>query len=484
MDSSTSNIENVLYLFPNQLFYFHTISLVTSYNKIVLLEDPLFFGDNKRVLEFHPYKIVLHRASMTRFAEEISKLSNKARVTIAPYQKNYNKMYSEHLPSSRKINVYKVHDHLLHKRLCSWASSKRVDIQWMENPGFMFTDQDRESYSGAYLFSSFHRWALQRLVLLDVFPKSLDKENRKRATKEDLESLSHVHPMPACKHPKEDTSHIVKAMRDVPEVYKSHPSCDAHFPYPISYKAAKNALNYFVKHKLARFGDLQDFIITKHEHPLLFHSGMSSSINIGIINPKEVLHVVSGQLKHKPTDKNDIEGFVRQLIWREYMLLLYQRNYDKYVHSYENFKRSNVTKLSLHGPWYNMNKTDMLTDNPILHHTIKKAQRWAYMHHIERLMVVLNYLLISGIHPQSIYHWFMTYSIDAYDWVMIPNIYSMGYFSSIGTRKPYVSSSSYLVRMSDVKRDGVWDKKWDALFKKFLVSNKSLFKKTLYANLV
>jgi len=63
-------------------------------------------------------------------------------------------------------------------------------------------------------------------------------------------------------------------------------------------------------------------------------------------------------------------------------------------------------------------------------------------------------------------------SIDAYDWVMIPNIYSMGHFSSIGMRRPYLSSSNYVTKMSDYKRDGKWDLLWDDRYRRFVMSRK------------
>jgi deoxyribodipyrimidine photolyase-related protein len=91
-------------------------------------------------------------------------------------------------------------------------------------------------------------------------------------------------------------------------------------------------------------------------------------------------------------------------------------------------------------------------------------------------MVFLNYLLLTEIKPYDIYKWFMeVVSIDAYDWVMVSNIYSMGYFSSIGMKRPYLSSSNYILKMSNYKKDGKWDEDWTNNFWKFVESRKINF---------
>ena len=107
---------------------------------------------------------------------------------------------------------------------------------------------------------------------------------------------------------------------------------------------------------------------------------------------------------------------------------------------------------------------------------IKKAINYGYAHHIIRLMVFLNFLILSEINPNDIYKWFMEIvSIDAYDWVMIPNIYSMGYFSSIGMKRPYLSSSNYILKMSNYKKNGKWELLWNSLFRNFVKSRKVNF---------
>lgn len=106
----------------------------------------------------------------------------------------------------------------------------------------------------------------------------------------------------------------------------------------------------------------------------------------------------------------------------------------------------------------------------IIDNEIKKVQKYAYSHHIIRLMVFLNYMKLSNIKALDIYKWFMQFvSLDAYEWVMVSNICMMGYFmkSPKFMRRSYVSSSNYLVKMSNYKR-GEWCKKWDEMYRKYI----------------
>jgi deoxyribodipyrimidine photolyase-related protein len=109
-------------------------------------------------------------------------------------------------------------------------------------------------------------------------------------------------------------------------------------------------------------------------------------------------------------------------------------------------------KKSIPKNWINV-----FSKEEILKHEIQKIKEWAWAHHIIRLMVFLNYFILNDYKPNDIYIWFMeNIALDAYDWVMIPNIYSMGYFNKNYTSKPYISSSNYLNKMSNYKISNSW----------------------------
>ena len=140
-----------------------------------------------------------------------------------------------------------------------------------------------------------------------------------------------------------------------------------------------------------------------------------------------------------------VEGFVRQIIgWREFMRAVYVK--DGTTQRKDNFWDNN---RALSSRWYE----GTLGISPV-DDAIKKAQKYAYNHHIERLMLLGNLMLLSEIHPDEVYRWFMEMFIDAYDWVMVPNVYGMSQYADGGlfTTKPYISSSNYVRKMSDYKK--------------------------------
>ena len=110
----------------------------------------------------------------------------------------------------------------------------------------------------------------------------------------------------------------------------------------------------------------------------------------------------------------------------------------------------------------------------IINDMISKVKEYGYLHHIERLMIMGNLALLLQINPNEIYKWFMICFVDSYEWVMVPNVYGMSQYSltsiSMMTR-PYISSSNYIKKMSDYKKE-TWFSKWDALYWYFLLTHK------------
>jgi len=114
----------------------------------------------------------------------------------------------------------------------------------------------------------------------------------------------------------------------------------------------------------------------------------------------------------------------------------------------------------------------------LIDYVIQTAFKYGYLHHIQRLMIMSNFMNLCGISPKEAYKWFMEFAIDSYDWVMIGNVYSMGMFADGGLsmRKPYISSSSYILRMSDYPRDN-WTKVWDLLYRAFWTKHAAKLKR-------
>ena len=199
----------------------------------------------------------------------------------------------------------------------------------------------------------------------------------------------------------------------------------------------------------------------------MFHSCLSSSINIGLLNPLEIIKELK-KIKHK-IPINSYEGLIRQYFWREY-----QRYCYIFLDKWHNSNYFNNTK-KLTKEWYNgTTGIDPIDD------AIKDAFNIGYLHHIRRLMFVANFMNISGINHEEGRKWFTEFALDSYDWVMYQNI-DMGFFSSGGKtmKRPYISSSNYIIKMSNYKK-GNWSIKWDTLYKNFINTQKDKLYKYRY----
>jgi deoxyribodipyrimidine photolyase-related protein len=191
---------------------------------------------------------------------------------------------------------------------------------------------------------------------------------------------------------------------------------------------------------------------------------LTPALNIGLITPSEVLRITLDFAKENNIPINSLEGFIRQIMgWREYIRAIYELEGVKQ-------RNSNFFELGRRIPESFYNAT---TGIEPIDDTIRKVLSTAFTHHIERLMILGNFMLLSEFHPNEVYKWFMEMFIDAYDWVMVPNVYGMSQYADGGLicTKPYISSSNYILKMSNYKK-GEWSEIWDSLYWRFLYNHK------------
>ncbi|CAI8345404.1 MAG: (6-4) photolyase [Polaribacter sejongensis] len=215
-----------------------------------------------------------------------------------------------------------------------------------------------------------------------------------------------------------------------------------YFEYPISRKQSLAQLTYFCEHLLVHFGDYQDAMHTDKLY--LFHSRISFAMNTKIISPKEIIDTVleTYRAKEEEIDISQVEGFIRQILgWREYMRGMYWMLMPSYKK--ENFL-DNRNKLP---DFFWTGKTKM----NCLKNAINNSLENGYAHHIQRLMITGNFMLLTQIHPDEIDAWYLGIYVDAIEWVQLPNTRGMSQFADGGkiATKPYVSSGSYISKMSN-----------------------------------
>jgi deoxyribodipyrimidine photolyase-related protein len=213
----------------------------------------------------------------------------------------------------------------------------------------------------------------------------------------------------------------------------------------------------------------------------LFHSVISPLLNIGLITPAKVLAEAEKVYLKGKVPINSYEGFIRQIIgWREYMYGLYMYKSDKLLKNYFGYKK----KLE---PWWYGGELPGDLELPVSA-VLKTTFKYGYNHHIERLMVLGNWFLLNSYNPHEVYEWFSSMYVDAYEWVMIPNVYGMSQYADGGftATKPYVSGGNYLQKMG-----GWWPSLKDAqnseftkLYWNFIKNNIDKFKSNPRMSLV
>lgn len=224
-----------------------------------------------------------------------------------------------------------------------------------------------------------------------------------------------------------------------------------NFQWPTAPKHAQQLLDYFITNLLSNFGKYQDAMHTRNWH--LFHSRLSFALNIKLISPILVIKQVESAFLTGKTkaDIAQVEGFIRQILgWREYMRGIYWAQMPNYA-NLNFFDHQN--KLP---EWYWTGETKL----NCLKHAIKQSLEHAYAHHIQRLMITGNFALLAQVHPDEVDAWYLGIYIDAFEWVEITNTRGMSQFADgglVGT-KPYVSSSSYIDKMSNYCKTCYYDK--------------------------
>jgi deoxyribodipyrimidine photolyase-related protein len=437
-----------LIIFPHQLY---DIKFNKDYN-IYLIEEPRFFTDFK----FHKLKLVYHRTTMKKYYD---KLKKKYKIKYV----NFNQVTDTFYKELNDIIIYDPYDTILLTKL-----NKLVKITILDNIQFLLTNKEvHEMKDKKYRHDTFYKYMrIKNNILITDDKKpiggkwSFDSKNRLKLPK-DIK----VPNLPKVKN-NAVNKYITEAKNYIEKHFKDNYGETDNFIYPSDHKSALSWLYDFLENRLSNFGKYEDAVST--ESNFIFHSVLSPMMNIGLLLDKDV---VSISYKYYLENKTKIplesfEGFIRQIIgWRQYAYVLYILEGNK-------MRKSNLLnhQNKLNDNWWNN-----VNITPI-NFLINKIKLYAYVHHIERLMFLSNWLLLNQIHPDEVYRIFMEWTIDAYDWVMVPNIYGMGQSASnIMMTRIYFSSSNYILKMSNFKNDeSNWTKTWDAVYYNFIDKHKKL----------
>ena len=455
-------------IYPHQLFRNHPA--VAKGRSIWLIEDPLFFGNDPHwPATMHQQKLLLHRASMKAYSAELTVAGHIVHYVEVPDESSLDSagLLEREMPASlESIHLADPADDILMKRVKRFALAQSIRIAVHPSPNFLTPPEFLETHLASKkkpFMAKFYEHQRKRMnVLMETESTpiggkwSFDTENRSKLPK---------HHVPPREPLAKGNAFTREAAEYVTRRFPDNPGSLKHFRWPVTRADAGLWLDQFIDERFENFGLYEDAIST--EHATLHHSAITPALNIGLLDPQDVVDRIMARSGNIPL--NSLEGFIRQVIgWREFMHGIYQhRGTEIRNGNFWNFDRP------LPRAFY-----DATTGIPPVDRVIRQLLADGYCHHIERLMVLGNFMLLCRIRPDDVYRWFMEMFVDSYDWVMVPNVYGMSQFADGGTftTKPYLSGSNYILKMSDEPK-GPWCEIWDGLFWTFIGDYQPFFLK-------
>ncbi|MDG2307213.1 MAG: cryptochrome/photolyase family protein [Candidatus Binatia bacterium] len=328
----------------------------------------------------------------------------------------------------------------------------------------------------------FYRWQRRRLEVLveeNGQPRgeqwNFDANNRRPFGKRGPEGL----PPKRRRQPDAITQSVLALVeRELPEL----PGQSENFDWPVTRRQALLALRQFIRNRLSSFGRYQDAMWSGE--PTLFHSLLSTSLNLKLLGPSECVDAAVDALDAGEAPIESVEGFVRQIIgWREFVRGIYWLEGP----GYRDRNALGADRPLPHAYWTGQSDMNCLAT------AVGEVLDRGYGHHIQRLMVTGNFALLAGVEPRAVNDWYLGMFVDGVDWVTAPNVVGMalhadarpGSTEGVLGSKPYAASGRYIDRMSNYCRSCRFDPKkrigpeacpFNALYWDFLSRNRTPFR--------
>lgn len=407
--------------------------------------------------QHHIQKVIGIFAAMQNFAQELQKLNHQViyiylndEYNLQQFDKNCEALIAKH--HFTKFEYQLPDEYRLDEHFKKMTSQLNIEYNVFDSEHFYSSRTElKDLFEGKkmFLMETFYRYMRKKHhVLLENGDKPLngkwnfDEENRQKLPKNHQPISPLLFENNVSKIEKEITKADVKTIGKVDS---------ENFIWPINRVQSLLLLDFFTENCLPLFGTFQDAMAPNQWS--IYHSRLSFSMNVKLISPKEVVDKAV-EVYFKNIDKiafHQLEGFVRQIIgWREYMRGIYWLKMPEYA-TLNYFEHTE--KLP---EWFWTGKTKM----NCLKNAIHQSLDFAYAHHIQRLMITGNFTLLAGVHPNEVDAWYLGIYIDAFEWVEITNTRGMSQFADggiVGT-KPYVSSATYINKMSSYCTGCYYDK--------------------------
>lgn len=467
-----------------RLIFWDQLSFSLSSLKDVGSDDTILMCELREEvtrIRHHPKKIALWFSAMRHFAEELINKGINVRYIDFNNILNTHNLAQEvkravHSLSIKKIIVTEPGEYHLQQSIHSWKKSLGIDIEVRVDDRFLCSIEEFKKWASAkkeLRMEYFYRNMRKKYNILmesDLQPTgglwNYDKENRKPPS-------SNIIPIKRISHKKSDI--LKNVLELVRNNFKEHFGDLDPFYYAVTRDQALMELDHFIHQILPHFGNYQDVMLKGNAY--IYHSLLSSYINIGLLLPIEVCQKTEAAYRQGKVSINSSEGFIRQILgWREFIRGVYWLKMPEYADL-------NVLSAKRALPnFYWGEKTHMTCVSEVVSHT----KVHAYSHHIQRLMVTGNFALLAGLDVKEVQAWYLAVYSDAYEWVEMPNTLGMALFGDGGivASKPYSASGQYINKMSNFCKQCYYHVKdmtglkacpFNALYWNFLQKHRELF---------
>lgn len=423
----------------------HGLSALRNVDKSIARILMMEVWDEATYVKHHKQKIALIFSAMRHFAAELRADGWHVDYTKLDDANNAGSFTGEiaraierHDPS--EIRVTEASEWRVLQQQEEWPDKFACDVVILPDDRFIAAKSEFADWADgrkALTMEHFYREMRRKTGLLMEGDKpaggkwNYDAENR-----EALEGALLVPPRPKFM-PDDITSEVLKL---VDARFPDHFGALTPFGWPVTRKDALKAADAFFADRIENFGPYQDAMVYGSDD--LYHSMLSVSINIGLLDPIELCERAEAAYKNGKAPLNSVEGFIRQIIgWREYVRGFYW---------YFTPALAEANALEAHRPLPEFFWTGE-TDMRCLSDSIRSTHNNAHAHHIQRLMVLGNFCLLAGIDPAQVQDWFLAVYADAFEWVELPNVAGMILYADGGklATKPYAASGNYINKMSD-----------------------------------
>ena len=398
---------------------------------------------------YHRQKLVLVWSAMRHFAEELAQQG---------WQVDHSESDSFASALQQWISAHGIRELRLMEpadrgfRQAIEALQLPVPLRWIESNAFLWSREAFAQWAGGYKqlrLEFFYREGRRRFqVLMEGEGAAaqplggqwnFDRDNRKAPPK-GLQG-----PEPLWFEPDAITQAVIAKVKQLDASRRQAgleplPGSLTPFRWAVTRRQALQVLDHFINTRLDGFGPYQDAMVSGE--PTLWHALLSPYLNLGLLEPLEVIRRLEQEGRARAVPLAGLEGVIRQILgWREYTHGLYHWFGADYA-SANHFEAQQPLP-----PWLEqLGGSGMRCMDTVL----SELESNGYAHHIQRLIVLANYGLIAGFDPQAFTAWFHRMFIDGHDWVMQTNVLGMGLFADGGrlASKPYAASGAYIKRMS------------------------------------